>query len=565
MYQPHYQNSWALVIGINVYEHAAPLSYACNDADDVASVLINELSFPADHVIVLKDADATKQAILENYFSLSKKAGNDDDRALIFFAGHGMTVQGSRGPIGYLLPVDGNGDNYNTLIRWDDLTRNAEVVPAKHILFIIDACYSGLAIHRAITPGTQRFISDMLQRFSRQVITAGKADETVADGGGPSGKNSIFTGYLIEGLRGAASDANGVLTANLIMHYVYEKVGQDVRSHQTPHYGHIEGDGDFILRSPQDEHLTSDGEQDFLVQTVKEVPETATESEAAKPRFAVKHGYGDAASANFGRNDWSARLGESKFPLDGWTRDVTKAFSWLSLIAEPVPNQAIAIDIKDEFVRLGNRRSDVGEHYEAFQLPHLSMTTIDSAVFYGKYGANQDFWGHYLRVDRAGNIEYADSTCVFADFAGTRRFEYVRIVGIVWQFMFFAKDVLTHNGYRGGIRLLLNLVGTRDTILDDFANEQGENGRVWAEPFERGGLRNSSSLNCPTPNLQMGYRLLIGTLNEGKSWDIIDDVATQLGLAYNHRPPLRCFNYGTTTFPWRQYMRERSYCSDSQW
>src|SRR4051812_35068507 len=71
-----------------------------------------------------------------------------------------------------------------------------------------------------------------------------------------------------------------------------------------------------------------------------------------------------------------------------------------------------------------------------YVLPRIreSMTTIDSAVFYGKYGANQNFWGHYLRVDRVGNIEYADSTCVFADFAGIRRFEYIKIVGIVWQF-----------------------------------------------------------------------------------------------------------------------------------
>jgi len=98
-----------------------------------------------------------------------------------------MTLEGSRGPIGYLIPVNGDSDNLNTLIRWDDLTRNAEIIPAKHILFIIDACYSGLALQRAITPpGTQRFVTDLLQRMSQQVITAGKADEKVADGSGPT-------------------------------------------------------------------------------------------------------------------------------------------------------------------------------------------------------------------------------------------------------------------------------------------------------------------------------------------------------------------------------------------
>ena len=187
MYRPYYSNSWALVIGINAYDRVSPLAYACNDADAVTSLLTSELLFPASQVIVLKDAEATKIAILESYIGLREKACNSDDRVIVFFAGHGMTVDGLRGPIGYLIPVDGDSGNLNTLIRWDDLTRNAEIIPAKHILFIIDACYSGLALQRAITPGTERFISDMLQRVSRQVITAGKADEIVADGGGPTG------------------------------------------------------------------------------------------------------------------------------------------------------------------------------------------------------------------------------------------------------------------------------------------------------------------------------------------------------------------------------------------
>src|SRR5512147_804353 len=42
-YKPHYTNSWALVIGINAYQFASPLSYACNDADAVASVLSSKV------------------------------------------------------------------------------------------------------------------------------------------------------------------------------------------------------------------------------------------------------------------------------------------------------------------------------------------------------------------------------------------------------------------------------------------------------------------------------------------------------------------------------------------
>jgi hypothetical protein len=139
---------------------------------------------------------------------------------------------------------------YSTLIRWDELTRNADLVRAKHMLFIMDACYGGLALVRNLQPGSARFLKDMMLRYSRQVLTAGKADEVVADSGGPLPNHSVFTGHLIEGMRGAAETPEGIITASGLMAYVYQKVANDKDSHQTPHYGHFEGDGDFVLRMP---------------------------------------------------------------------------------------------------------------------------------------------------------------------------------------------------------------------------------------------------------------------------------------------------------------------------
>ena len=105
------------------------------------------------------------------------------------------------------------------------------------------------------------------------------------------------------------------------MNYVYQRVGQDGRSAQTPHYGHIEGDGDLILRAPQDEHLKIDS-HDYLVQTVFEVPEPTPIPETTISGFVSKSGYLDPDAANFGRNDWSAKLGESKFNPNEWNREV---------------------------------------------------------------------------------------------------------------------------------------------------------------------------------------------------------------------------------------------------
>src|SRR5258708_37100944 len=103
-YCPHYQNSWALVIGINEYAHMAPLGIACADAESVAEVLVGELGFPKKNVVILLDGEATKTKIMERFLSFDKLG--PDDRLFVFFAGHGITVPGHPGPVGYLVPLD---------------------------------------------------------------------------------------------------------------------------------------------------------------------------------------------------------------------------------------------------------------------------------------------------------------------------------------------------------------------------------------------------------------------------------------------------------------------------
>lgn len=247
----HYTNSRALIIGINEYKNASPLSYAVSDAEEICDVLVDELAFPPENVIKLIDAAATKENILRAFLGFTKEEVGLDERVFVFFAGHGHTRTGIRGEVGFLVPYDADMDDFSTFIRWDDLTRNSELVRAKHMLFIMDACYGGLALNRSLHAGSTRFLKDMMLRYSRQVLTAGKADEVVSDSGGPLPNHSVFTGHLIEGLRGKAATENGVITASGLMSYVYGKVANDKNSNQTPHYGYFDGDGDFILQAPQ--------------------------------------------------------------------------------------------------------------------------------------------------------------------------------------------------------------------------------------------------------------------------------------------------------------------------
>jgi hypothetical protein len=547
---PYYKNSWALIIGINSYLHASQLEYACNDADSIASTLIDDIHFPEKNIVTLKNELASKDTILKAFDNFYHNT-DIDDQVIFFFAGHGMTTNGLRGQIGYLIPVDGDPNDFSSLIRWDDLTRHSEQIPAKHILFIMDACYSGLALQRSTTPGTQRFISDMLQRYSRQVITAGKADETIADGGGPLGKNSIFSGHLIQGLKGDAADNQGVITANGLMSYVYEKVAKNPVSNQTPHYGHFFGDGDLILKSPDKKPMS-----DYLIKIVPEMPELIAQTPSLPniKSYSTINGYSDPDSPNFGRNALSSRLGENR------NGSISPAFSWLSLIAEPITNGTISIDLTKEYKRLKVFKPSNDEPFYNFKCPREVETTIDSIALLDRDYSNKKFLQRYLKVDIRGNIEYVDTYSVFAEYQEIRCFHYVQMVGFIWQFIFLIKQLYENYKYNDGIRLLINVVGTRDTILDDFSQGPGSDGKTkWRQPFERDFGRELYGLDfkCLNPNIQMDYLFFPKNMAFTESKELISGMVERFSLAYNHQSEPRCFSFKTDIFPWEQFLRHR--------
>ncbi|MEW4368965.1 caspase family protein [Paenibacillus kandeliae] len=269
-----------MIIGINRYEHTNNLNYASNDAQGIYTILKDVYQFQEENITLLLDEEATRDNIMKSFLRLTQNHIQVDDRIIIFYAGHGYTLQGRRGDIGYLIPHNGNANDLSTLIRWDELTRNAELIRAKHMLYIMDACYSGLAIKRSLSPGSNRFLKDMLKRNARQVITSGKANEQVDDSNGPLPNHSIFTGHLIEGLNGNAALENGIITANGLMSYVYQKVSQDNYSDQTPHFGFIEGDGDFIFNfsTLSGSDVEEEKNLDYLIEIPSAIPGISTVS-----------------------------------------------------------------------------------------------------------------------------------------------------------------------------------------------------------------------------------------------------------------------------------------------
>lgn len=260
-YAETYSNSHAIIVGINEYASTGNLSHARNDAEALATSLVGKCGFSDDNVTTIFDTEATKETIEEAFYGLTQDGTSPDDRVLFFFAGHGHTVSGTRGDMGFLVPHHGSPDRVGSLIEWHTLVKHSELIQAKHILFIVDACFSGLVFQRiTLRPGSTRFLRDIMTRLGRQGLAAGKSDQLVSDAGGPLAGHSVFTGYLLKGIEGEAADKHGVLTANGLSSFIYQRVASDYDSSQTPSHGALDGEGDFVFY-PQPTIASSSGSE----------------------------------------------------------------------------------------------------------------------------------------------------------------------------------------------------------------------------------------------------------------------------------------------------------------
>lgn len=242
----NYQNSWAVVIGINDYAKWPKLQYAVQDANAIRDALVTRLGFASDKVITLSNAEATRNNILSVFHD---QLGHDklkkDDRVFVFFAGHGATRKLSSGRnLGYIIPVDSDPEQLSVdAIPMTDLQNIAESLNAKHIFFAMDACYSGLGLTRGAGGA---FLRENAKRIGRQMLTAGGADQLVADGG-PNG-HSIFTWTLLQALSGKGDlNGDGVITATELAAYVAPAVSNV--SQQTPAFDSLPGSegGEFVF------------------------------------------------------------------------------------------------------------------------------------------------------------------------------------------------------------------------------------------------------------------------------------------------------------------------------
>ncbi len=210
-------NYYALIIGNEINKKLPRLTSASEDAADVERVLRDQYGFKT-----IRLSNATRYDIMTAMNKIEKLV-TEKDNVLVYYAGHGAY----RGDEGYWLPADAESDNDANWIPVRAVTERLALLKAKHLMVVVDSCYSGAMSRSAIaryditqSPEIrEKWARQMLRVKSRTVLTSGGLKPVLDKG---EGKNSIFAQSFLEALK----TSPGVLEGYRLYNKIYDEVLQ---------------------------------------------------------------------------------------------------------------------------------------------------------------------------------------------------------------------------------------------------------------------------------------------------------------------------------------------------
>ena len=245
--------SYAVIVGISRYRNLADkeqLQFAERDAQSIFTALISPEggNFRVENVHMLTGEKATLAAVRREIGTWLPSVAKEDDRVLIYFAGHGFMSQGK----GYLAPFDFQRDRIaDTGYPMDELgSAIGGKIKAKSKILLTDACHSGAITPENSTPDATEKLNSRLGDLSKSLfsLTASRAREQSFEVADLKGGHGVFTYYVVAGLEGAAdTSGDGVVTADELAEYVHTQVREYTSNRQNPTSDKANYDPDMLL------------------------------------------------------------------------------------------------------------------------------------------------------------------------------------------------------------------------------------------------------------------------------------------------------------------------------
>jgi hypothetical protein len=284
----------------------------------------------------------------------------------------------------------------------------------------------------------------------------------------------------------------------------------------------------------------------------------AQATDASQPdRFLIEHNYLDVQSQEFGHHPLAECLVEMHSKKDAFGGEYVKAESWVSFLFHPVNGscEVDTVELKDK-LKPDQRIGRGPEWYHG--VPNLFVrmlydpraTPREFVAGWHPSSQDGDNFTHFILIQPSGYIEIGCTCFLFLQSDSTRFFNFVNIVGYLWQMIYLAQAIYRDIGFYGEVANLVNLIGTKDTRLSGYAESQRGG---WASPFSFEYTPSRHDV-CQDLNIQIKRTLQLAESSNDEIEAIVRDIAKDVGAYYGQDRP-RCFDYCTNEFPVRQYIR----------
>lgn len=274
--------------------------------------------------------------------------------------------------------------------------------------------------------------------------------------------------------------------------------------------------------------------------------------------FLTAYNYIDVEAEDFGRHLQINDLVEMHRRSDKTGYELPPAESWVSFVFCPddAGFQIDTVGLKNS-LKPDQRIGRGPEWYRGIPKPFIDMLYRPQATpreFLGKWSPENRNAGekvtHFIRIRPSGHIEIVCTYPLVFGRDGVRCFSFVCLIGYLWQMIYLSQAIYQNSDYYGMVSVLVNLVGTKDTLLVEYARSPRGG---WASPFSF--EYTAPPPVCQDPNVQVGRRLALADSPEDEVEVIVREIGRDLGAYYGQDRP-RCFDYQTGEFPARQYVNE---------
>jgi hypothetical protein len=215
-----FTHGYALLVGVGECAYPAwSLSVTVKDMQALRAILVdpNLCAYPDDenHVRLLHDAEATRDAILDGLNWLKGQVDDDPEATVVvYYSGHGWLEKGT-GEY-FLIPHDIEPfDIPGSGVSAQEFTDALRGIPARRLLVFIDSCHAERMAAAKDAPAIRLpkgleqaalpkgMVEELKRGEGRAVFTSSRGSQRSWTR--PDGRMSIYTYHLIEALQGAGN------------------------------------------------------------------------------------------------------------------------------------------------------------------------------------------------------------------------------------------------------------------------------------------------------------------------------------------------------------------------